>query len=238
MDKIRVVVVEVEGAINLGIIARLSVNFNVDELYIVNPKASLDEAVEYAARARNALRDAVIVDRLEDALKGVSLSICTSAIARPDTVLRAAVPPWEAARIGTMTSGVGAIVFGRESVGLTKSEIEQCDLLSTIPANPIYPTLNLSTAVSIYLYEFFKQRSYRYEQQIDVSVVKLYEAYVSALAKVLVLDEKRRRDVITAAKRIALKGYTTRREIENLTYLFSRACRRIEGCKVEVAADN
>ncbi|MEB3774298.1 MAG: rRNA methyltransferase [Desulfurococcales archaeon] len=238
MDRIRVVLVGVEGAINLGIVARLSVNFNVDEFYIVNPKASLSEALEYAARAKNVLKEAIVVDRLENALEGVSLSICTSAISREESVLRIAVPPWEAARIGSMTRGTVALVFGRESVGLTRSELEQCDLLSTIPANPTYPTLNLSTAVSIYLYEFYRRRNAGQDQYIDTSAVKLYEAYVSALARALILDEKRRRDVIIAARRIALKGYTSRKEIENLTYLLSRACRRIEGCKVEVAIDN
>ncbi|MEM4224812.1 MAG: TrmH family RNA methyltransferase, partial [Desulfurococcaceae archaeon] len=44
---VRVVLVGVEGAVNLGVIARTCVNFGVKELYLVNPVASIEEALRY-----------------------------------------------------------------------------------------------------------------------------------------------------------------------------------------------
>ena len=152
MDRLRLVLVGIEGAINLGMIARLADNFAVDELYLVKPTASIDEAFEYAARSAGRLRDAVIVESLGDALRGVSLSICTSALASKEDMLRMPVSPGEAALIASRTPGVVALVMGRESVGLTREEISMCTLLSTIEANPQYPVLNLANATAIMLY--------------------------------------------------------------------------------------
>jgi rRNA methylase len=77
---VRVVLVGVEGAVNLGVIARTCVNFGVKELYLVNPVASLEEALRYSARGRELLSNAVIVNNLEKALEGVDVSAATSAI--------------------------------------------------------------------------------------------------------------------------------------------------------------
>ena len=54
--------------------------------------------------------------------------------------------------------GKVALLFGRESDGLSNKEIEACDFTISIPANPDYPVLNLSHAVAILLYEVTKER--------------------------------------------------------------------------------
>ncbi len=237
MDRLRVVLVGVEGAINLGMIARLAKNFAADELVLVSPKASLDEAREYAARGVDVLDRAVIVGSLDEALNGSSISVCTSAIARSSDVLRTPVTPEEAASILASTPGTAVLVFGRESVGLTRSELSRCTLLSTIPASSEYPTLNLAASVAIYLYEVYKARWRDTGRRIDPRLVSLFEAYARALARVLVEDERRREAVVIASRRIAAKGYATQRELEHILYLLSRACRKIPGCRVEVAAE-
>ncbi|MBA7592683.1 tRNA (cytidine/uridine/adenosine-2'-O-)-methyltransferase TrmJ [subsurface metagenome] len=48
-----------------------------------------------------------------------------------------------------------ALVFGRESTGLTNNEIKLMDFLLRIPADNNYPTLNISHAVGIILYKFY-----------------------------------------------------------------------------------
>ncbi len=77
--KIRVVLVGVEGPVNLGFIARTCVNFGVDELFLVNPRADLEEALIYSAKAKDFLRRAVIVDDLGKAIEDVDLSVATTA---------------------------------------------------------------------------------------------------------------------------------------------------------------
>jgi tRNA/rRNA methyltransferase len=46
-----------------------------------------------------------------------------------------------------------ALVFGNETYGLTAAEVNQCQLLATIPANPDYSSLNVAAAVQVFTYE-------------------------------------------------------------------------------------
>jgi tRNA/rRNA methyltransferase len=156
---IRVVLVGIEGAYNLGVISRTCVNFEVDELYLVNPSASIKEALMYSAKGKSFLEKAVVVDSLDEALKGVDASVATSAKGySPGDVLRQAID------IETFTSRIAprigrlALVFGRESTGLTREELSKTDFLVSIPGNPEYPVLNVSQAVAIFLWELWKIR--------------------------------------------------------------------------------
>ena len=64
--------------------------------------------------------------------------------------------PSEISRI--LHSKLGAIgdvgiVLGSEENGLSTKELDQCDLISTIPMHTAYPSLNLSQSVLIYAWE-------------------------------------------------------------------------------------
>ena len=49
--------------------------------------------------------------------------------------------------------GPVAVAFGRESSGLTNAEMERCQHLLRIPANPEYSSLNLAAAAQVVAYE-------------------------------------------------------------------------------------
>ncbi|MEM1639750.1 MAG: TrmH family RNA methyltransferase [Desulfurococcaceae archaeon] len=158
MVDLRVVLVGVEGPVNLGVIARTCVNFGVKELYLVNPVASLEEAVRYSARGRELLLNAVIVDNLDKALKDVDVSVATSAIGFSDgDTIRQAISIEDFVEKVVVKARKLALVFGRESTGLTREELMKTDFLVTIPANPDYPVLNLSQSVAIFLWEIWKR---------------------------------------------------------------------------------
>ena len=235
MDRLRLVLVETEGPVNLGMIARLAENFEVDELFLVRPRASIEEARRYAVHAAHRLDTARIVESLEEALEGAALSICTSAKSGGG-MLRDPVPPWEAARIASEAPGTVALVMGRESVGLTRREIALCSLLSTIPASPRYPVLNLTNATAIYLYELYRARRplAGAVERPPARVLRLLEAYALAVSRRLAGDERRASELWLAVRRLAAKSIASRRELENLLYLLSRCCRRLEGCAEEV----
>ena len=72
---IRFVLVGIEGSYNLGVISRTCVNFGIDELYLVDPRADLDEALKYSAKAKDYLLNAVIVYNLEEAFSLILLTI-------------------------------------------------------------------------------------------------------------------------------------------------------------------
>ncbi len=237
MKKLRLVLVETEGSVNLGMIARLCDNFEVDELFLVNPKTSIDEAKEYAVKAAYRLEDALIVESLEEALQDVELSICTSAKTSKTDILREAIAVSDAAQLYSQADGIVALVMGRESVGLTRNEIKKCDILSYIPSSSKYPALNLANATAIYLYEFYRARLKEQEEPVvRKKTLNLLSAYTRALSDVLIHDKLKRESVEIAVRRIATKAINKPKEIELLLYLLSKACRRIDECEDKVSS--
>ncbi|MCS7107563.1 MAG: rRNA methylase [Acidilobaceae archaeon] len=236
MERLRLVLVGTEGAINLGMIARLAENFDVDELYLVKPTADLREAEEFAARSAEQLRRAQVRERLEEALEGTSLSLCTSSLASAQDVLRSAVSPGEAVELAREVSGTVALVMGRESVGLTREELRLCTLLVTIGASPRYPVLNLANATAIMLYELFKVRGVPHHERAppDPKTVELVERYAREMAQLLISDQRRAEEVAMSFRRLAAKGLLERVELENVLLLLSRASRALRRAKERI----
>ena len=50
-----------------------------------------------------------------------------------------------------------AVLFGRETSGLTNEELQKCHTHLVIPANPAYSSLNLAMAVQVVCYEIYRQ---------------------------------------------------------------------------------
>jgi tRNA/rRNA methyltransferase len=46
-----------------------------------------------------------------------------------------------------------ALVFGNESFGLSNGEVDRCQMIAMIPANPAYTSLNVSQAIQLAAYE-------------------------------------------------------------------------------------
>jgi TrmH family RNA methyltransferase len=65
------------------------------------------------------------------------------------------IEPREFARLALDAAAVGpvAVLYGTERTGLTNEELELCQYLVTIPANPHYSSLNLASAVQVLSYE-------------------------------------------------------------------------------------
>ncbi|MCQ4345341.1 MAG: tRNA (cytidine-2'-O-)-methyltransferase TrmJ [Sulfolobaceae archaeon] len=205
------VLVEPEGEYNVGFIARLSKNFQVDELVIVRPKADLSKAKEFSAKGSDFLERARVTDSYDEALEGVDLKIATSSIAdSKGDILRKSITPWEAAEL-IMSKRV-ALVFGRESVGLTREEIAKTDFLLHIPANPEYPVLNLSHAVGIVLYEFWKYRNFvKKERNVTPEAIRLLDKYSFDIYNLLRKTEEDLA-IYLALKRVLIKGVSDEEE--------------------------
>lgn len=156
MVKLRIVLVEPEYEINLGAVARLMRNFGQGRLYIVNPRCEIGfTARMHAKHAEGVLADAKICKSAEEALKGCRLVAGTTGVLRRHRkLLRNPLSPKElSARVEKNAPGAEvALLFGREGIGLSASEIQLCDLLCTIPTSLDYPVMNLSHAVAVMLY--------------------------------------------------------------------------------------
>jgi len=212
---IRLVIVEPEGAYNVGFIARLVKNFEVDEFYIVNPKCDLEEAKKFSARGIEVLeKKAKIVSSFDDAIKDADIKIATSSIAdNKGDLIRKSIRPWDLEKfIGNDKRT--ALIFGRESVGLTREEIMKSDFLLFIPANPEYPVLNLSHAVSIVLYEIWRIKSKSSTSSISADVIRLIEKYSRDITE-LIMETKSEEEIEKTKilfRRVLLKGVNDNEE--------------------------
>ncbi|GAB5602160.1 RNA methyltransferase [Thermus sp. FJN-A] len=148
---------------NVGAVARAMRNFGLSRLYLVNPAPRVGppwarEAYWLAVHAEEVLDRAVAAQSLLEALQGVSLVVATTG--RPRELYPApVVPAWEVPEHVRAVSGEVALVFGRETFGLTNEELDLAHLIGTIPTAPEQPSLNLAQAVVVFAYELFKAAS-------------------------------------------------------------------------------
>ena len=94
---------------------------------------------------------------LKAALSDVDLSIGTTAKKR--TTRKDVVEAVDLSGVLQSKAGTAhhcALVFGSEENGLSKAQLELCDIVSTIPLAVSYPSLNLAQSVLIYLWELSK----------------------------------------------------------------------------------
>ncbi len=233
MERVKLVLVGVEGSVNLGFILRLAKNFNVGRIVLVSPRELDYDVVErYSAKARDLIRHLRIVDGLEKAFEPEDMRVCTSSRASEDDPLRQPMSPKELAQLYAGTETPLALVFGRESTGLTREELSTCHSLVTIEANPEYPVLNLSHAVAIILYELYTTQPEASQPIARVGPRELGElekAYRLLLERV-VRDEAKRKRLAQAFTRMVSRSPPTRLEARSLLFTLRRAARRLEEC--------
>src|SRR5262245_35163060 len=153
----RIVLVRPHYAGNIGSVARLMCNFGLSQLVLVEPYADprSADARRLATHGEHLLESATVTDTLDSAIADCKVVVATSAnvegtyrthnYGRPDEVLPAVV--------AGLADGPCALVFGPEPSGLTNAEVTRCHALIRILTDSRYPSLNLSHAVAIVLFE-------------------------------------------------------------------------------------
>lgn len=153
MESISVVLVQPKNPGNIGAIARAMLNCGVKDLRLVLPQCDplSDEAICRAREAKWVIEQAQIHMSVDRAVADRSRAWGTSRRARNLEVIsvRQAAEKWQSDGKST------AYVFGPEDRGLSNDELEPCDGLISIPTSEAFPSLNLSHAVMITLYEAY-----------------------------------------------------------------------------------
>lgn len=143
---------------NIGAAARAMKTMGIGSLRLVTPTGFPSaEVTARAAGADDVLAGAVVYDSLAQAVADCGLVFATSARAR--SIPWPELEPDAAAATIALVLGSGsgvAVVFGRESSGLSNQELELCHGVIRIPANAGFPSLNLAAAVQIICYELRK----------------------------------------------------------------------------------
>ncbi len=154
LDSIRIVLSRTTHPGNIGAAARAMKTMGLSRLHLVAPKHFPHiDATARASGAEDILESCRVSETLDEALEGASFRVAVTARHR-DLSLEV-YDSREAAQIALDEAQRGevALVFGTEMSGLTTEEIGKCQIISTIPANPAYSSLNLASAVQIMAYE-------------------------------------------------------------------------------------
>jgi tRNA (cytidine32/uridine32-2'-O)-methyltransferase len=154
LANVRIVLVNTSDCRNIGSAARAMKTMGITDLVLVDPiELPNGQAQALSAGASDVLNGAKVVPTLEEAIKDCGLVVGTSA--------RSRTLPWpmlDPRSCGEkLISEAGeypvALVFGRESSGLSNEELQLCHFHVQIPANPDYSSLNLAMAVQTLSYE-------------------------------------------------------------------------------------
>ncbi|MBF0405760.1 MAG: RNA methyltransferase [Candidatus Riflebacteria bacterium] len=156
LNNLKIVLVETQGAMNIGSVCRAMKNFGLNDLTLVRPACALGlEAEKMALSAKDLLEKAKITDSLPDALMGSTLVLGTSNrrgdYHEPNYTLKEAI---EVIR-KPILDGPVTILFGREDWGLSKEELKFCQGTIRIQTHPSFSSMNLSQAVLLIAYELF-----------------------------------------------------------------------------------
>ena len=170
-SNLKVILVEPNGPLNVGSVARLCSNFEVDELRIVSPKCDIFslEAKKMALKGQKYLDNCKIFDNLENAIFDCDLVIasCGRVDVSKDSFFISSEDLFNWIFSFKKINNL-AIIFGREDRGLTNSELLLANKIFNIPTSRYNTSLNLSHAVSIVLYELNKSSKNKISKELQV----------------------------------------------------------------------
>ena len=225
-SNLKVILVEPNGPLNVGSVARLCSNFEVEELRIVSPKCDIFslEAKKMALKGQEYLKNCKIFDNLENAIFDCDLVIasCGRNEVSKDSFFESSenIFNWifSFKKINNL-----AIIFGREDRGLTNNELLLANKTFNIPTSKDNPSLNLSHAVSIVLYELNKSSKRNFKKETEVfnlaSSKQIHDSFVEIeemLLGVGYLLKHTSRAKISKFKNYILKANTSAHELNVL----------------------
>ncbi len=239
-QKPAVAVVDAQTPGNVGTIARAMKNFGFEDLLLVDPP-ELDpdgEAYGFAGHAReDVLPNAteLTFEELTDRYHTVGCTAVTNEDERNHRRFPFSTPADLAERLPTV-GGPLALVFGRERIGLTNTELEAIDEICSIPASAEYPVLNLGQAATVTLYELRELglastgtqlpdlESVRADPQL---LERFYDQWAALLLEINHPEEKREK-TMRMLRRVHGRADLTDREVNTLIGLLRRATERPE----------
>ena len=221
---IRIVLVGTTHPGNIGAVARAIKNMGLSDLALVSPRYfPHDEATARASGADDVLDAATVHASLADAIADCVYTIGASARSRtinwPTLDARDA-----AARVVTESAqGNVAVVFGPEKTGLENADLDLCDALLSIPANPEFSSLNLAMAVQVVTYEIRaagaeKQPEYVADAPLATSdeLEHFYAHLEQVLTDVGFLDPDNPRHLMRRLRRLFIRARPDQNEVNIL----------------------
>jgi tRNA/rRNA methyltransferase len=226
LDNLRIVLVRPRGSGNIGSVARAMKNVGAKELAIVgNARTQSFWAKAMAVHGRDILQEAKRYPTIRDAIADCTLVIgttCRAGLYRSHSQTPRQLAPTIAA---AARSSKVALLFGPEDHGLSNKDLEHCQLLINIPANPDYQSFNVAQAVVICLYEVYVASL---TTIVDDGLVRaqaedierLFDIMRNALLKIGFLDSENPEHMLLAFRRIFGRTGLEDKDVRILTGMF------------------
>jgi tRNA/rRNA methyltransferase len=230
LTSFRIVLVEPQTDGNVGAVARSMGNFGFDRLFMVSPCELTEEAFKRAKHGGYILRGATTVSSFEEAIEGCFFVVGTSGIITyvDKHFIRIPITPRELADKMKDQEDEVALVFGREDIGLTQEQLTRCDILVNIPTNEEYPTMNLSHAATILMYEIFAShgKPSNPKKATEAEKDKMFE-FFDSLLDAIDYPEHRRKKTSIMFRRMMGRAVPTSWEFHTLMGVIGDAAKRI-----------
>ena len=234
---IRIVLVGTTHPGNIGACARAMKNMGLRELALVRPKYfPHDEATARASGADDVLGGARVFDAL-----GPAIGDCVyvaGASARSRAIDWPSLPPRDCAArlVAEQAGGPVAVVFGPEKSGLSNTDLDHCDTLLTIPADPDFSSLNLAMAVQVIAYELrlaaLAAPAAGSEPDVPLATGEDMEYFYSHLEDVLLdigfLDPDNPRTLMRRLRRLFIRARPDKNEVNILRGILTAVDRKGE----------
>ena len=173
--KTRFILINTSHAGNVGACARAMKTMGFDDLVLVAPRwpnvLRREETIHRASGALDVLKNARIVETLDEALDGIS-HLCATAMTPRDfgpptraprehfdlllkNELSAHAPQGLEAENteNSIDTGIG-FLFGCERFGMSNEDVYRCHVALQIPTNPGFGSLNLGAAIQVIAYDW------------------------------------------------------------------------------------
>ncbi len=187
LDRIDIVLCRPEESGNIGSVCRAMKTMGIRHLRIV-PTGEIDtRVVEYmSVHAFDVYQRAKMFDALPEALRDVALSAGVTRRRGKKRKTVSLLPEEFAEMAARSRTGRIALVFGNERTGLTDEELAECSVAVHIPSSPEFPSLNLSHAVQILTYAFYRtaRPSPRYTPVPRERIAELTRASIDSLSAI------------------------------------------------------
>ncbi|MCZ7392471.1 MAG: RNA methyltransferase [Candidatus Methanoperedens sp.] len=220
----RIVLVEPIYSGNIGSVARVMKNFGFHELVLLNPCELDMPARVMSLHAYDIIENARIEFSLKDALAGSNILVGMTGIpGKTDNkhMRMPALSPRALKEKLTGKSGIVSLVFGREDHGLRNEELELCDIIVNIPTSREYPSMNLSHAVAVVLYELSDVKADKTYLAPHFDLELLYEHIEEVLSDIEYKEHKEDKTKLML-QRILGRAELTGREVQTLRGVLRR----------------
>lgn len=117
--------------------------------------------------------------------------------------------------------GLVSILFGREDKGLSNAELKSCDIIMSIPTSLQYPSMNLSHAVAVVLYELsdIKGGNMRLPERFDQNL--MYD-HIQELLNDIDYPVHKKDKTMLMLKRILGRARLSSQEVQTIRSLIRR----------------